>query len=169
VFVHAAAAEYAGAGIVIPGRSYAGKSTLVAALVRAGARYYSDEFAVLDANGLLHPFAKALSLRLTGTPSHSVEALGGTAGSEPVPVRAVVSTTYRPGAVWEPRELSSGRGALALVAHTLGAPDKLPTPLPVLSQAVAGALVLEGERGEADSVAPQLLARLKSYVADLSE
>ena len=35
----------------------------MAALVRAGAEYYSDEFAPLDAGGLVHPFAKPLSIR----------------------------------------------------------------------------------------------------------
>jgi len=42
VFVHAGVVGWKGQGIVIPGRSYSGKSTLVAELVRAGATYYSD-------------------------------------------------------------------------------------------------------------------------------
>ena len=37
-----------GRAIVIPGRTFSGKSTLVAELVRAGATYYSDEYAVED-------------------------------------------------------------------------------------------------------------------------
>jgi hypothetical protein len=55
VFVHAGVVGWGGQAIVIPGRSYTGKSTLVAALVRAGATYYSDEYAVLDAQGLVTP------------------------------------------------------------------------------------------------------------------
>jgi hypothetical protein len=36
---------------VLPGRSFAGKTTLVAALVQVGAEYWSDEYPVLDAEG----------------------------------------------------------------------------------------------------------------------
>jgi uridine kinase len=42
-------------GIAIPGRSFSGKTSLVTALVRAGAVYYSDEFAVIDRDGLVRP------------------------------------------------------------------------------------------------------------------
>ncbi len=63
IFVHAGVVAHAGRAIVIPGRSMAGKSTLVLALVRAGAVYYSDEFAVIDEQGLVHPYAAPLWLR----------------------------------------------------------------------------------------------------------
>jgi len=49
VFVHAGVVGWRGGAILLPGRSLAGKSTLVDALIRAGATYYSDEYAVLDA------------------------------------------------------------------------------------------------------------------------
>ncbi len=51
VFIHAGVVEWKGKAIVIPGRSHAGKTTLVAELLRAGATYYSDEFAVLESDG----------------------------------------------------------------------------------------------------------------------
>ena len=51
LFVHAGVVGWRNRAILIPGRSFSGKSTLVEALVRAGASYYSDEFAVLDAKG----------------------------------------------------------------------------------------------------------------------
>src|SRR5581483_1001800 len=43
VFVHAGVVAWRGRALVIPGPSNSGKSTLVAALVAAGAAYYSDE------------------------------------------------------------------------------------------------------------------------------
>ena len=49
VFVHAGVVGWHGRAIVIPGESRSGKSELVTALVQAGATYYSDEYAVLDA------------------------------------------------------------------------------------------------------------------------
>lgn len=45
VFVHAGVIGWHGKAILIPGRSYSGKITLVSELVRAGASYYSDEYA----------------------------------------------------------------------------------------------------------------------------
>ena len=58
LFVHAGVVGWRGKAIVIPGRSFSGKTTLVAALVKAGATYYSDEYAVFDANGLVHPYPR---------------------------------------------------------------------------------------------------------------
>ena len=46
LFIHAGVVAWKGKAIVIPGRSFAGKSTLVAEFVREGAIYYSDEYAV---------------------------------------------------------------------------------------------------------------------------
>jgi len=63
IFVHAGVVAHRGRASCCRGLSFAGKTTLVAALVRAGATYYSDEFAPLDADGLVHPYARPLSLR----------------------------------------------------------------------------------------------------------
>ena len=134
VFVHAGAVAHRGRGIVIPGASFSGKTSLVAALVRAGAEYCSDEYAVLDAQGLLHPFAKPLSLRERVRQSdHSVESLGGVAAREPVPLRMVVVTSFRPGGEWRPRRLSPGEAVLGLLSHTVPAltrPDHVMPTLP---------------------------------------
>src|SRR5437867_5211182 len=63
LFVHAGVIGWRGRAIVIPGRSGSGKTSLVAALVRAGATYYSDEFAVFDEQGRVYPYARPLSIR----------------------------------------------------------------------------------------------------------
>lgn len=47
VFVHAGVVGWRNRAIVIPRRSLSGKSTLVLALVEAGADYYPDEYAML--------------------------------------------------------------------------------------------------------------------------
>src|SRR4029077_14911688 len=67
VFVHGGAVAWNGKAIIVPGPSFSGKSTLVTELVRRGATYYSDEYAVLDARGRVHPFAAAPSLRPEGS------------------------------------------------------------------------------------------------------
>jgi hypothetical protein len=163
IFVHAGAVAHEGAAIVMPGASFAGKSTLVAALVRAGARYYSDEFAPLDADGLVHPFAKRLSLRNDRhvQTEHHVDALGGVAGARPVPVGAVIATSYQEGADWRPRRLTSGEAALALLSHTVPARSRPAQALRAIGRALEGACPIEGARGEAHAVAPLLLAELR--------
>ena len=60
IFLHAGAVAYLGRMIVLPAAALTGKSTLVAALVRAGATYYSDQFAVVDEQGRVHPYATPL-------------------------------------------------------------------------------------------------------------
>ena len=80
VFVHAGVVGWRGRAIVIPGRTMSGKTTLVRALVRAGATYYSDEYAVLDERGRVHPYLKPMSMRENGDgrPMKILpEALGG--------------------------------------------------------------------------------------------
>ena len=66
VFVHAGVVGWRGRAIVIPGCTMSGKTTLVKALVEAGATYYSDEYAVLDERGRMHPYLKPLSVREDG-------------------------------------------------------------------------------------------------------
>ena len=62
LFVHAGVVEWNGSAILIPGRTFSGKSTLALAFVRAGARYYSDEYAIVDKNGSIAPFSRPLSI-----------------------------------------------------------------------------------------------------------
>lgn len=159
IFVHAGAVANEGRAIVIPGPSFSGKSSLVLALVRAGAVYYSDEFAVIDEQGLVHPYPKSLSLRDNGElhGDHSVEHFGGVAGEQPVRIGAVALTTYRPTAAWRPIRLSPGRGALAMLANTVAAIQRSQEALRVVTRALERAVILESERGEADEIAHELL------------
>jgi hypothetical protein len=160
VFVHAGVVGFNGRAIVMPGRSFSGKSSLVAALVRAGATYYSDEFAVFDHEGLVHPFARPLSLRCTdpyrGDPV-TVEELGGTIGEEPLPVGAIVAATFAEGAEWNPRPLSPGEAVLELLSNTLSARRQAETVLPVLQRVAESAPAVRGERGEAEETAAAIL------------
>ena len=166
IFVHAGVVGYKGRAIVIPGLSFAGKTTLVLALVRAGAVYYSDEFAVLDERGRVHPYAKPVSVREGGEvqTDHEIERFGGVAGDVPLEVGAVVFTEYRRGAEWKPTELPSGKGALAMFANTLPALKRSEEAMRAIKHAVEGAMLLEGERGEAEGMAPALLARVSAHL-----
>jgi hypothetical protein len=161
IFVHAGVVAHEDRAIVLPGDSFAGKTTLVAALVRRGATYFSDEFAVIDHEGLVHPYPKLLSIRSEDALSevdHSVESLGGVAGDQGFPVGLAVVTYYVPGATWNPRQLSPGEAALSLLEKTVATRSRPKESLSVLTNALQGVTVLEGERGEADEFAELLLS-----------
>jgi len=164
VFVHAGVVAWHGRAIVIPGRSFSGKSSLVAALVGAGATYYSDEYAVFDARGRVHPFLAPMSLRGAEgerPTRRSPESLGARPGTRPLPVGLVAVSEYRHGARWRPRRLTPGQGVLALLANTVPARERPAAALAALQQAVLHAPVLKGTRGEAAEVADLLLENLE--------
>jgi hypothetical protein len=164
VFVHAGVVGWQGQAIVIPGRSFSGKTTLTAELVKAGMTYYSDEYAVLDAQGRVHHYARPLSIRENGhlekPKKYQVETLGGRPGSRPLPVGLVVVSKYKPGAKWRPRQLSAGEGALALLSNTVSARREPQTTLATLHKVVSRAPVHKGQRGEAQQVIDFILAQL---------
>jgi len=161
-FVHAGVVSHRGSAIVIPGRSRSGKTTLVAELVKAGAVYYSDEFALLDSRGRVHPFAKPLSVRgPSGCDRHArktrPEELGGVRGEHPLPVGVVVLAVHRPGATWSPLHLTPGEAVLEMLAHTVPARLRPEASLRALEKVASRARVLKGDRGEARELAGWLL------------
>src|SRR3954471_17100519 len=161
VFVHAGVVAFDDSAIVIPGPAFSGKTTLVAECVRAGALYYSDDLAALGHDGLVHPYPKPLSMRVNGLSQtdHDVAMLGGTAGTEAIPVGSIIFAQYRPGAAWRPRHVSPGDAVLALLANTAHAHERPGEVLAAITRAVDGAVLLEGERGDAGEVVEQLLHR----------
>ena len=163
VFVHAGVVGWGGVAIVLPGRSFAGKTTLGAEMIRRGATYYSDEYAVLDAQGRVHPFAKPLSIRESGIWQQRewpVEKLGGRAGKKPLRVGLVVASHYETGASWRPKRLSAGEGVLALLNHTVSVRRQPKRALDVLGRVVAQATVFEGVRGEAEELIDEIVRNL---------
>jgi hypothetical protein len=164
VFVHAGVVAWDGQAILLPGRSLSGKSTLTAALLRAGATYYSDEFAVLDRRGFVHPFARRMVLREEENGRrrrYVAEEFGSRAGIEPLPVGLVAVTRYRPGSRWRPRTLTPGRAVLALLRHAVPAQSRPEASMSTLRQVALRARTLEGLRGEAEETAARLLAEIQ--------
>lgn len=161
VFLHAGVVGWKGRAIVLPGRSFAGKSTLVAALVKAGATYYSDEYAVLDARGRVHPFARPLKLRSRpGEPAAppKEEPLDAPVGTRPMPVRLVALTHYQPGSRWTSQELSPGQALLALMESAVPVRNRPEATLKALREVVTRAPVIQGVRGEVEEAVERLLS-----------
>jgi hypothetical protein len=160
LFVHAGVVGYRGRAVLLPGRTMTGKTTLVEALVRAGATYYSDEYAVLDAAGRVHPYPKALSIRESGRDRPlrlRTDRLAQPSGSEPWPVGLVVASRFRPEARLALRPATRAEGLLLLLANTVQARLRPQETLRVLGAAVRECEVLQGERGAAHEAARALL------------
>lgn len=161
-FVHAGVVAHHGRAILLPGASFAGKSTLVAALVREGAAYYSDEFALIDHDGLVHQYLEPLSLRDPSCADplpHPDPIL-----REPVRVGLVALTAYEHDSIWEPSVLTTGAGIVAVMAHALPARQRPAQTLVVLERALSRAVVLEGRRGDATGAAGVILEAAEQAV-----
>ena len=160
VFVHAGVVGWNGKAILIPGSSFSGKSTLVAELLRAGATYYSDEYAVMDAHGRVHPYPRDLRIRSIESvwpKRNKAKDLGSEIGSKPLPVSLVVSTRFKEGAHWRPRELTRGKAVLELLANSVSARSQPEMALSYLTKAVGSAATLKGARGEASKMVEAIL------------
>jgi hypothetical protein len=171
IFVHAGVVGWRGRALVIPGRSMSGKTTLVVELVRIGATYYSDEFAVFDAHGCVHPYARPLMVReeaKTRQKRYLVETLGGSAGTRTLPVGLIVATAFKTGAEWRPRVLTPGQALLALMDNTVLARLRPETALKFLQPVALGATVFKGSRGEACQVAEWLLNEMEKSMPALT-
>jgi len=167
-FVHAGVIGWKGRAVVIPGRSFSGKTTLVEEFLRMGADYYSDEFAPLDGGGRVHPFPRLLSIREDSPQRQTrvtAEELGGKTGIGPLPVSLLIFTQYKPGTRWRPKMLSPGKGMLGLLANAFAARSQPERALGTLEKVVGRAQVLKGTRGEAKEVVESTLQTLENPIA----
>jgi hypothetical protein len=166
VFVHAGVVGWKGKAIVIPANSFAGKTTLTTELVKAGATYYSDEYAVLDEEGLVHPFPRDLSIRDAAFNEIDVpvKEFGGVTGTEPIRVGAVVITEFRGDGIWKPEKLSVGQGMLEMIPHTIPRNFNTKFSLKVLNTTISDAIILKSPRGEASDLALNLLSYFDNFI-----
>ena len=162
-FVHAGVVGWQDQAILIPGTTLSGKTSLVAALLRAGATFYSDDLAVIDSRGWVHPYPTPLSIRETpGARQVPVEpaAFGAATGAKALPVGLVAFTKFQTGASWMPKPLPAGQAMLALLQHTSALRTRPRTVLQSLERMMAGAAAYSGLRGDALETAERLLTLL---------
>jgi hypothetical protein len=164
-----------GRAILIVGPPQSGTSTLVAALLRAGGLYYSDYYAVLDSDGLVHPYARPLWLcagSFANPMRYRPEELGARTGTQALAVGTVVFARYRRRT--ELRFIPLARSAVSgeLMARAVCAASYPQQTQASIGKALAGAWILKGERGEADGIVDLLLGtrqrgRLKPWATRL--
>ena len=162
LFIHAGVVSWHGRAIIFPGNSLFGKTHLTAALIAAGAEYLSDEYAVIDEDLRVHPFAKPLSIRAMPTARQRetpAESLGARIGKTALPIGLIVMTRYRAGARWTPRQLSPAVGALQLMKHTIAARMDPARTVDMLSRIAASAPILRSNRPDAELVRQDIFRR----------
>lgn len=159
-FLHAGAVVANGLGILLPGSSYAGKSTLTQALHQAGAHVYSDDLAVLDLQGRLRPYPKPMSFR-SADGDYEMPVPDWRPDLPEVPVALVAGLRYREGAGdLEVESLSPARGCLLLLENSLSTRQESARDLSVLAKVCSEAHLCKGFRGEATEAALALLKLL---------
>ena len=161
VFVHAGVVGWRNKAIVIPGRSLSGKSTLVLALVKAGADYYSDEYAMFDSEGRVHPYWRLPKLKAASGQKAADSSLGGVLSGpppRPTPLGSVLICRYKPEEPRQPRRLTCGETLLGLLDNTVPLRLRPEQAVRTLSRAVANAQGFEAARGEAEVFARQVLS-----------
>lgn len=161
VMVHAGVVGWRGKAIVVPGDSFFGKTTLVAEFIRAGAEYYSDEYAVFDENGLVHPFERPLSLRPDGPKYVEIETpaedISGRIGQDPIHVGCILFTKYIPESKVNYEFLSAGEAVVRIVAQTIPIRRNSEFAIKVLKNAFSSAIIVQSPRSEAREFARDFL------------
>lgn len=160
VFVHAGSVSWKGKAIVLPGHSYRGKSTLTAELVRQGAKYMSDEYAIVDERGYIYAYPKKISVRASGgyrQTDRSIASFGGTVETGPVAASLIVVTEFKDNAKWDPKPVTQAAAILKILKHTVPIRRDPQFALSVLARLVKGAGVFTTRRGEAKEAAKKII------------
>jgi hypothetical protein len=161
VFVHAGVVGWQGKAIVIPGASCSGKSTLVMALVAAGATFYSDEYAVLDSSARVHAYRRAPQVRGEQGRETARQIAAVLARSQglpcSLPVGAVLATEFRSTEEWSPRRLAAPEVFQILLRNSVAVRCHPARTIHVLKQVSLSASCFRSGRGEAAGMAGAVL------------
>ncbi len=157
--VHAGTVLWCGRALLLPGVSHAGKSSLVAELLRRGATYFSDEYALIDAGGLVHPYPRPLLVR-NGCPEQLPvlpEECNAAVGDAPAPIGWILALQYLPDATWSVKPTSQSEALLNLLRNTPHVLADSPDMVGAFQHAVAGAVCYAGHRADAVHAASHIL------------
>lgn len=156
--VHAGTVVLGGRALLLPGATHAGKSSLVAELLRRGATYFSDEYALIDSQGRVHPYPRPLLLR-NGCPEQ-VPMLAGECnapvGDAPAPIGWILALEYQPAETWSVAAVPQSEGLLTLLRNTPHVLADSPDMVAAFQRAVAGATCYAGRRTEARDAAEEI-------------
>lgn len=156
IYLHAGAVVWNGFGILIPGTSFSGKTTLVKEFIEAGADYYSDDCIVLDDRGNMLPFPRDLAIRTdNGRVFKNAANFGAKNGIGKEKIKLILFADYVKNSVWKARKLTGGESVLKLMDNfyyrsSVGhAPSEI---IKILTNLTNQTLVYGGERGDASQI-----------------
>ena len=182
VLLHAAAAEREGSVVLLAGPSRAGKSTLVAALVRAELRYVTDETVAIDpASAGIVPYPKPIGLERGSWPllpdlRPDAEAGGGEPEQWLVPPRSiradavapsggvaslVLFPAHRPGHPTKAQPIARAEAAVALAEHSFNFRSFGPGALDVIARVLRTSRCFRLEVGDLDDACRLVLDLLE--------
>lgn len=161
IFIHAGVVELNGRALIVPARSFKGKTSLIVELIKSGAAYYSDEYAVVDESGFVYPFPKTLSVRgiidRYTQLERPIEFYGARRGRKKIKAGLILITEYKKYARWKPQRLGQGETVLELISNTLPIRNRPEFTIKVLNKLASQALAVKSRRGEAKYFVKNLL------------
>ena len=158
VFLRAGVVGWRGLAILIPGPSLSGKSMLVAELVRRGAEYYSDKFAVLDDAGAVHSYRRGLVLRdKERTEPNDLRLIREDASPKPLHVGLIVATPYRKGTAWRPAVLRGTPATLSVLESAVRIHKETDRIVQLAARIAPNVVKIFGLRPDASEAAPRIL------------
>jgi hypothetical protein len=173
--LHAGAVALDKTGVIIPGNTFSGKTTLTREFIKTGAEYFSDDCAVIDKNGFLYPYSKTLSVRKTERQFAAdswgrgeqveAQAVGAVIGQTPVKIGLVIFTEFKENQTWQNDEITRGEAVLELAQNLFYSASMTLYPsetLEALTKIAADAVVVRGIRGEAEDAVEKILRQFHS-------
>jgi hypothetical protein len=157
--VHAGAVLLGDRVVLLPGATHAGKSSLVAELLRQGGTYFSDEYALIDAEGRAHPYPRPLLVR-NGSPDQLpmlAAECNARVGDAPAPVGWILALEYRPESPWDVTPISQSMGLMILLRNTPHLLAESPDLVGAFQRAVGNAQCFAGYRNDAVDAAGRIL------------
>lgn len=159
VAIHAGVVSIDGRVVLLPAKSGSGKTSLVRELLRQGAAYYSDEFAIAGIDGMVHPFARPLIIRDAAGKRFplSPDEFGALTATAPQAPRAILFLVHRPGERFRVEEADQSSALLHLLANTPQSLDDRPEAFRAFLAASRSVRYYRGVRGDAAEAAAEII------------
>jgi hypothetical protein len=157
--VHAGAVLIEERALLFPGSTHAGKSSLVAELLRRGASCFSDEYALIDSEGRIHSYPRPLLLRNGGSQQSLVlpEDLNASFAIGTAPVGCIFALDYVPGGVWDVHEIAQGETVMLLLRNTPHEMAESPQMVDFFLPVAANAVCYAGQRCDVAEAATHVI------------
>jgi hypothetical protein len=162
--IHAGAVLLNGQALLLPGVTHSGKSSLVAELLKRGATYFSDEYALIDGKGYVHPYPRPLLLRNDSLKQFPVlpSEWNAPIGATPAPVGWIMSLEHQSSSAWSVVAISQGEALLTLLQNTPHIMTDSPDLVHRFQRAVATATCYAGRRPDVPQAVDQILRLVNS-------